>query len=440
MSAKLNYYKFSILTSDGSNLSNVIEYQGLFLGQILNQDSAQSQKRTKPFALIKYSDDGRLQTLWRGEITNFDPGYNLEIFPHPESPGDYLVFTHPESNLASSHCYWLQQVGTSTEIKAAQTKLVGLKYIHYHAGKFIGVFHTNIKTRKHVESFHGVNICEIIISFRGAKKQLIQKGNQIDINIIDLKLSYLNANLAFSNRFCSYISPEDDCLVFQINLSVQIKFNILTHETTESVKTIIFLQNDNTLLKNWDEYGFPHDPLLNLRAYPITGTDDFSIIDTWADENIYIYKNSDKRFHLVFIPEQLKLNRYHAIRFLTSNLAIITNFITQNGEYNQILTVLDTEKLRLTIISDKMFGNCQSIGAIPNDGIFIQDSMYEPIRQPKRRPDQPATLAEQTIARVANAMSNSTTTTSLPYQIGELIGKFTLLRSSHVRAVATLDD
>jgi len=436
MSSELNYYKFSIRTNDGARMSNVIEYQGLFLGQIANPDGSQSQKRTRPFALIRYlPDDTQTQTLWRGEITNFNPGYNLEIFPHPESPGDYLIFTHPESNLASNHCYWLQQEGTSIEITAAQTDLTGLKYIHYHAGRFIGVFHWNPIQRIHLGRPHQITIIEITMSFRGKKGQLIRKGNQIGINGTRTASPHdLASFYTAKNRICSVIPPGEDYMVFQLNLSVQVKYNILTHELTATTDVIEFLQPDGTLLDEWD-VDMPPNPVYNvLQATLITGTQDFLVQDIWTHlaNKLYIYKQSDKRFHRIATP--IGWPKYGAghVHFLNPSRAILTYRDLYTCKYLHSLVELDTESLTLTIIGESKSEHSQSISVLPSGAILLNNCLFEPIRA--------SPLAKDAIARVATAITSTTADKSIPYSVAELIGKFALLKSSSATAVATLND
>ena len=438
MQAKHNYYKFSIRTSDGFYLSNVIEYQGLLFGKMQIPDYRAKQKRTEPFALIRYShDEAQPETLWQGEITNFDPGYNLEIFPHPMSPGDFLVFSHPISNMAASHCYWLQKEGTSTEILAAQTVLVGLKYIHYYAGKFIGVFHKNTKQRIHIGNPHRISIGEINMSFHGKQGQLIQIGKQIGINIINTAIPHdLDIYMAlFHNRICSVISPDKDYLVFQLNLSVQVKYNILTHELTATTDVIEFRQPDGTFLDEWEAYDIPPNPLFNcLYAVPITGTPDFLVEATWVNTKLYIYKQSDKRFHMIATPQSLPVSS--SVHFLTPKIAIITKNNSHTGEYWQSLASLDCENLTFTIIGESHFKHSQSISVMPSGTILLNDCLCEPIQTTTRHP----THADKAITSVATAISNTAATTPIPYQICKQIAKFTVLKSSMCQTAATLSD
>lgn len=439
MDTKPNYYKFRIRTSDGTNLYNVIEYQGLFIGQIQNPHSPHNQNRTKQFALIKY-EDAQTQTLWQGEITNFDPGYNLEIFQMPESLGDYLVFTHPISNMTGSHCYWLQQDGICTEIHAAQTKLIGLKYIYYHSGRFIGVFHWLTTQRIHIGHSHRITIGEISISAGEKPEQRTPK--QIGINVIHTAtLHDLAPIYSVRDRICGVIPASEDCIVFRLNLSVQVKYNILTHELTATTDVIEFLQPDGTLLNNWDAQDMPPNPVYNvLYAAPITGTSDFMVKDTWADK-LYIYKQSDKRFHMITHQNEFPMFSYVPIHFLTPNLAIITHHNSHTGEYWQSLAELDRENLTFIIIGSSDFRHSQSISVLPCGNILLNDCLFEPIQASRTSlADQPPTLAEQTITRVACALSSTTTTAPMAHPIAELIGKFVLSRSSHIRAVATLND
>jgi hypothetical protein len=445
MSSKNNYYKFAIQTSDGVQLSNVIEYHGLILGKITNtvrQANPQRQKCTEMFALMRYSDEAQPETLWQGEITNFDPGYNLEIFPHPESAGDYLVFTHPTSNKAHNHCYWLRTTDNSCiEIAAAQTKLNGLKYIHYHAGKFIGVFYAITNRRIHLAQRHAINVREISISFRGARNQLISNGKQINVDISDIRM-ILDHAWGVKMRICSYITPDQDSLVFQINVSEQVKYNILTQEYNRTVDDVDFLQADDTPLVNWDN-NMPHSPLNQLRTYPIPDSPNFFVIDVWCENNIYIYKQSDKRFHLINTAPHWHLRLYNEIKFLTSKLAIIDKYNSRTCDYTYFLTELDTDKLTLKIIAESSVMHYQSI-AIANTpiigGIIYQDSVYEPTHQNAHKSCQSGKSSHtiREIDRVANIIAS---VSDIPHQLGcELIGKFTLLKSSHSYAVEKLDD
>jgi hypothetical protein len=439
MSAKLNYYKFRIRTSDGTNLYNVIEYQGLFLGQIQNPSNPHSQKLTQQFALIKYGDT-QTQTLWQGEITNFDPGYNLEIFQIPESLGDYLVFTHPISNMAGSHCYWLKQDGICTEIQAAQTKLIGLKYTYYHSGRFIGVFHWLTTQRIHIGHSHRITIGEINISV--GEKQGQQTPKQIGINVIHTATLHDLASIySVRDRICGVIPAGEDCIVFRLNLSVQVKYYILTHELTATTDVIEFLQPDGTLLNEWDAQDMPPNPVYNvLYAAPITGTLDFMVKDTWANK-LYIYKQSDKRFHMITHQNELPLFSYVSNYFLTPNLAIVTHYGYNTGEYCFSLEILDYKTNTFKIIARSYFEHLQSISVLSCGSILLNNCLFEPIlTSPTNRADQPPTLAEKTINRVVNALSSTTDTASIAQPIAELIGKFILLRSSHVRAVATLTE
>ncbi len=433
MSAKHNYYKIPIQTKDGLQLYDVLEYQGLFLGKNTNPDRPaipHSQKNKQKFVLIKYSDDGQPRTLWQGEITNFEAGYNLEIFPHPESPGDYLVFTHPESNLASSHCYWLKNSDNScTEIMAAQTKLRGLKYIHYHIGKFIGIFHSQTTQRVHIGNSHRINIGGIVLSFRGSQNQLIQRGKQIDITVINIKrLADLDPIYHVCERFCSYNPPGEDYLVFQLNLSVQVKYNILTQETNVTNEVIEFRQPDETLLRDWDELDMPPNPVYNcLNSYVIPGTQDLFVYDTWTwgENNIYIYKDSDKRFHWVKAPNFRRIG-YNDVKFLTPNLAIITKYDTHRAEYAQFIVHLDTENLKLTIIRESPLVNCQTISGMANGSILLRDNLYEPITGKHPKP-----FADQHIAKVAGAL------TGISLGMGNLVGKWSVaLKSTKLGSIA----
>ena len=446
MSAKTNqFYKFAIQTSDGSRMSNVIEYQGLFLGQISNSDIPDNplqQNRKEMFALIRYSATAQPDTLWRGEITNFDAGYNLEIFPHPESPGDYLVFTHPESNLSGSHCYWLQQYGISTEIPAAQTKLIGLKYIHYHTGRFIGVFHWLTTQRIHLGYPHRITIGEINISSRGKQGQLIRIPKQIGINVIHTTtLHDLNPIYVAKNRICSIIPPGPDYMVFQLNLAVQVRYNILTHELSATTEVIQFRQPDGTLLNGWDAYDMPPNPVYNcLYAAPITGTQDLLVQDTWVDTTLYIYKQSDKRFHMIATPSGWPVSSYVLVHFLTHNIAIITKSNFKTKEYWQSLAELDRENLTFNIIGSSDFKHSQSISVMPSGNILLNDRLYEAIGAASSNPERQPILATQAINKVATGLSNTTEDKHIPYQMCELIGKFVLLQSSHVQVATTLND
>ena len=358
----------------------------------------------------------------------------------PESLGDYLVFTHPISNMAGSHCYWLQQDGICTEIHAAQTKLIGLKYIYYHSGRFIGVFHWLTTQRIHIGHSHRITIGEISISAGEKPEQRTPK--QIGINVIHTAtLHDLAPIYSVRDRICGVIPASENCIVFRLNLSVQVKYNILTHELTATTDVIEFLQPDGTLLNNWDAQDMPPNPVYNVvYAAPITGTSDFMVKDTWADK-LYIYKQSDKRFHMITHQNEFPMFSYVSNYFLTPNLAIVTHYGYNTGEYSFSLEILDYETCTFKIITRSYFEHLQSISVLPCGNILLNNCLFESISQSRtNRTEHQATLAEKTITRVANALSSTTTTSSVAYPIAELIGKFALLRLSHVRAVATLND
>ena len=127
--------------------------------------------------------------------------------------------------------------------------------------------------------------------------------------------------------------------------------------------------------------------------------------------------------------------------FLTPNLAIVTHYGYNTGEYSFSLEILDYETCTFKIITRSYFEHLQSISVLPCGNILLNNCLFESISQSRtNRTEHQATLAEKTITRVANALSSTTTTSSVAYPIAELIGKFALLRLSHVRAVATLND
>jgi len=471
MAAKHNYYKFTIQTKDGAQLSNVIEYKGLILGKIPNTmrpDNPLRRNRKEMFALIRYSADSQPETLWQGEIANFEPGYNLEIFPHPESLRDYLIFTHPISNMAASHCYWLRvndnsgvkthygecvgtHYGECVEIVSAQIKLRGLKYIHYHNGKFIGVFHSRTTQRIHLGNPHDITIGRIIMSFRDAKKQLIQRGKKIDINIINIRhLDRLNPIYRVFNRICSHIPQGEDYMVFQLNLAVQVKYNILTQELSSTTEIIEFRQPDGSLLQGWDDMDMPQNPVYSfLHTFPINGTPDLLVYDgwTWGDNNVYIYRQSDKRFHRINDAPDYQQIGYNEIKFLTPNLATICKYNLYTGEYIHFLTEVDTDKLTFKIVGESSAINHQSIAVANTHGsarvsLIHRDSVFEQIRRTKLHQSsslqqQPSSRTDYEITKVADVVCARYV---IPYQIGMLIGKFALSMSSRSQTVCKLDD
>jgi hypothetical protein len=400
------FYKSTIITQDGDELYDILCYDDLILGKPMSERNKypfpqkQPKTRKEQHVLMRYSADAEPQTLWQGEIINFEEGYNLEIFPHPTIQGDYLIFTHPESNMAASRCYWLtnqEEAPTKCiEIIAAQTELFGLKYIHYHAGRFFGVFHQNNTTRIHIGKRHHIYVCEITIRAYGARRQIVFNGKQIPIVVESIRprpdgQSQSNSPTVIS-RFCS--SKLDNLLVFKSGNGAEYHYNIDTCEISKvNEYNFIYLQPDGRELEGWDG-DIPPNPIYYLKIYTIPESNDLLIQDTLFD-NLYIHKALDNRFHHIDLSNFAGLSHRELIidvRFLNSKFVIIS---TSCGKI--ILAQLDTENSTLTKMYMLTYSiHIDSVYVATTGAIIMNDAVYEPIVRTYHAP-----FADRCIARVS---------------------------------------
>ena len=431
------YYKSIISTKDGIKLYDTIIYNGFILGK--REDASPSKplkkqpnkKHTEQFVLMRYSVDAKPQILWQGEITNFARGYNLEIFPHPESVGDYLIFTHSASKKASSHCYWLTTqetapaeqtvpVGRCINITAAQSKLTGLKYIHYHAGKFVGVFHRDRFIRFRIGMSHYASIYEIKFSFRDTKNHLIFNGSQININ-----KKYTGSSITSTSWICSRIPEGTDELVFW-ERNHEFRYNILTQEISRWDRELVCCQPNDTPLVKWDNpeiFGVDYDKVLITYIIP-DSTTDLLVRDSWGDR-IYIYKSADDRFHLVDAPHTHFVG-YNDIMFITPKFIVITKINTRTGKRTYFLTELDTEKLTLKIVCQLPdSAHSQSIGQhhLDASAIILRDHVYDPIYT-QGHSTHVSPFANRQISKFQHGLS------AISQPMSSLVAKFALKQQS----------
>jgi len=110
MSSKNNYYKFAIQTSDGMQLSNVIEYHGLILGKITNtvrQANPQRQKCTEMFALMRYKQSDK-----RFHLINTAPHWHLRLYNEIKFLTSKLAIIDKYNSRTCDYTYFLTELDT----------------------------------------------------------------------------------------------------------------------------------------------------------------------------------------------------------------------------------------------------------------------------------------------------------------------------------------
>jgi hypothetical protein len=433
-----NYFKSAICTQDGIELYDVLCYDDLILGKPISERNKypppqkQPKTRKEQHVLMQHSAGAVPQTLWQGEIINFEEGFNLEIFPHPAIPGDYLIFAHPGSNKSGSMCYWLTNQDAAPtkciEINSAKTDLVGLKYINSHEGRFVGVFKENPK-QTYYNNRHHVLISEITIKSHGTRNQIIFNGKQIKFTLEHTQLLrdpeqqhpppgvYGVSQPCVVNRFCSY--KHDNLLIFKCCDGAEYNYNLDTRVISK-VKQYHFnyLMPNGAELDGW-EGDIPHAPLEFIRIFAIPNSNDL-FIQEQLFYKMYLYKESENLFYPInYDGPDFNEEIIGFVKFCSADILTICT------DLHIYIMELDKEQHKLSFIS--RLCNAEHINSVvvsDTSAVIMRDTVYEPIKMTSDTPLNPTPFADQHIKKVSNVL------TGISPGMANLVGKWSVARNT----------